>query len=84
MLRHGYAFFLKTINAVYPQTIANIKLTIFFMKMQVKLQRRHPIIIGKNNIIITALINCNLLNLTLNYIFNIFFNIQFLLEHFSL
>ena len=54
------------------------------MKMRVKLQRGHQIIIGKNNIIVAALINFDLRYLTLNYIINIFFNIQFLLEHFSL
>ena len=54
------------------------------MKMRVKLQRGHPIIIGKNNIIIAALINFDLRYLTLNYIVSIFFNIQFLLEYFFL
>ena len=38
------------------------------MKMPVKLQRGHPIIIGKNNITIAALINFDLRYLTLNYI----------------
>ena len=54
------------------------------MKMRVKLQHGHPIIIGKNNITIAALIDFELRYLTLNYIFNIFFNIEFLLEHFFL
>ena len=53
------------------------------MKMRVKLQRGHLIIIGKNNTTIAALINFDLQYLTLNYNFNIFFNMQFLLELFS-
>ena len=54
------------------------------MKVRVKLQCGHPIIIGKNNIMIAVLINFDLRYLTLNYIFNISFNIKFLLELFSL
>ena len=42
------------------------------MKMRVKVQRGHAIIIGKNNITIAALINFDLRYLTLNYIFLIF------------
>ena len=53
------------------------------MKMRVKLQRGHPIITGKNNVITAALINFDLRYLTLNYILNIFFDIQLLTDHFS-
>ena len=51
--------------------------------MRVKLQRGHHIITDKNNITIDALINFDLRYLTLNHIFNIFFNIQFLRAFFS-
>ena len=39
---------------------------------------------NNNNLLITASINFDLRYLTLNYILNIFFNKQFVLERFSL
>ena len=48
------------------------------MKMRVKLQRGYPVITSKNNEFqsLYILINFDLWYLTLNYTFNIFFNIH--------
>ena len=65
------------------QTIANIKLTIFYenaCEVVTWLSNNNR---QKQYILIAALIDFDLRYLTSNYIFNIFFNIQFVLEHFS-